>query len=319
MNISYSAQRVAVLIDTANLYHTTKHVYHTRAAFAPIIERALCGRTAVRVIAYTINTETAEEKPFIESLENIGIEIKSKELITYKNGDTKGDWDVGIAVDALNLASHIDVLVLISGDGDFAPLVKQLQSTGVRVEAVGFEQSMSQLLLDVVDCVVNLSIDAHNYLIHSNYKLPPMGKARPMLNVKHKTPADAVLAEIDENIPNVKLPQRQIPKPISVSIQPIPKPIPAPRVPALIPQKPVAQNTPPVQVLQRATVKPPSPGPTVPRKPQIQQNNRLLRTDMLTYIGVDSDQVVKPPVITAGETEKIPAKKKRRYYPKKVG
>jgi uncharacterized LabA/DUF88 family protein len=192
MSITYSSQRVAIFIDTANLYHTTKHVYHARAAFAPIIETIIRGRSLVRSLAYTISTETGDEKNFIESLQSLGIEIHSKELIKYKNGDTKGDWDVGITVDAIAIAPHVDVVVLVTGDGDFAPLVKHLKSLGVRVEAASFEQSMSQLLLDVVDGFINLSESPEQYLI------PVYGKKIKFVSSKSKKPEDAIMQEIGE-------------------------------------------------------------------------------------------------------------------------
>lgn len=192
MTLQYQTQRVAVFIDTANLYHTTKYVYKARAAFSPILETAIQGRSLIRAIAYTISTEGNEEKGFIDNLISLGIEIKSKELIKYRNGDTKGDWDIGIAVDAIAIAPHVDVIVLITGDGDFAPLVKHLKSMGVFVEAVTFEQSMSQLLVDVVDKMVNLSLDPEKYL------LPVYGKKIKYSAQKIKSPQDTIVEEIRE-------------------------------------------------------------------------------------------------------------------------
>jgi len=155
--IQYNSQRIAILIDTANLYHTAKHVYRSKVHFESLIHAIASNRSITRAIAYAITSDNASESGFLETLTAAGIEVRTKPLITYRQGNQKADWDVGIAIDAVALADHIDTLIIVSGDGDFAPLVTHMRSQGVRVEAAAFDQSVSQLLIDVVDWYHDLS------------------------------------------------------------------------------------------------------------------------------------------------------------------
>lgn len=164
--ITYNNQRVAVLIDTANLYHTAKHVYRSKVHFERLIHTIVGDRALMRAIAYAITSDNATETAFLETLTMSGIEVRTKPLITYRQGNQKADWDVGITIDAVALAMHIDTLILVSGDGDFAPLVRHMKSTGVRVEAAAFDQSVSQLLIDVVDWYHDLSQHTDTVLIN---------------------------------------------------------------------------------------------------------------------------------------------------------
>ena len=126
--IKHIAQRVGVFIDTANLYHSAKNIYGSRVNFGNVLKDAVAGRTLVRAIAYVISTEAGDEKSFFEALTKLGIETKTKDLQIFYGGAKKGDWDVGIAVDAIKLASKLDVIVIASGDGDLIPLVEYLKA-----------------------------------------------------------------------------------------------------------------------------------------------------------------------------------------------
>ena len=109
--------------------------------------------------------ESGEEKNFFEALTKLGIETKTKDLQIFHTGTKKGDWDVGLTVDAIKMAPRLDSVVIISGDGDFIPLVEYLQTMGVQVEVVSFSQSTSSNLRDVVDDFVDLSANPKKYLI----------------------------------------------------------------------------------------------------------------------------------------------------------
>ena len=112
-------QRVAVFIDTANMYHSAKNIFNARVNFKNVLSDAVGDRQLIRAIAYVITTKGGEEKPFLDALATIGIEMKSKELQEFAGGSKKGDWDVGISVDAIRIGMGVDAIVLISGDGDF--------------------------------------------------------------------------------------------------------------------------------------------------------------------------------------------------------
>ncbi len=165
-NISYPHQRVAILIDTANLYHTAKIAYRSKVHFKNLISEVLYQRTLVRAIAYTITSDSGEETAFIQTLSSEGIEIKSKPLITYRQGNQKADWDVGITVDAISLIPKIDALILVSGDSDFVPLAHYARSHGVAFEVAAFSESASNRLLEVADTHHNLSDMTASILIH---------------------------------------------------------------------------------------------------------------------------------------------------------
>ena len=121
--IKHKGQRVGVFIDTQNLYHSAKNLYKAKVNFGNVLKQAVAGRQLIRARAYVVTTESGEEQNFFEALEKLGIEIKTKDLQVFYGGAKKADWDVGMAIDAISMASKLDAIVLATGDGDFAPLV----------------------------------------------------------------------------------------------------------------------------------------------------------------------------------------------------
>ena len=165
MIIKHKEQRVAIFIDTSNLYHSAKHLYKRKVNFGAVLKDAVGGRKLVRAIAYVITSEGGEEKSFFEALTKLGIETKTKELQVFSGGAKKGDWDVGIAVDAMKMASRLDAVILVTGDGDFVPLVEYLQ-TMTQVEVVSFGKSSSMRLKEQADDFLDLSQNSRKYLIY---------------------------------------------------------------------------------------------------------------------------------------------------------
>ena len=163
--IRHPEQRVAVIIDTQNLYHSAKNLYKSKVNFANVLKAALGDRKLIRAVAYVVNTESGEEQPFFEALEKVGIEIKTKDLQIFYGGAKKADWDVGMAVDAIKLAHKVDAVVLATGDGDFIPCVEYVKSLGCQVEAVTFGRSASSGLRAAVDDFIDLDEDPSNFLI----------------------------------------------------------------------------------------------------------------------------------------------------------
>jgi uncharacterized LabA/DUF88 family protein len=165
--IKHKEQRVGVFIDTSNLYHSAKNLYKRKVNFGNVLKDAVAGRRLVRAIAYVITSEGGEEKNFFDALTKLGIETKTKELQIFSGGAKKGDWDVGMAVDAMKMAPKLDAVILVAGDGDFVPLVEYLQSTsGVQVEVVSFGKSASMKLKDQADDFLDLSDNYRKYLIY---------------------------------------------------------------------------------------------------------------------------------------------------------
>ena len=164
--IKHKEQRVGVFIDTQNLYHSARNLYQARVNFGAVLKDAVAGRKLVRAVAYVITTEAGDEKNFFEALGKLGIETKTKDLQIFAGGAKKADWDVGLAVDAIKMSPRLDSVVIVSGDGDFIPLVEYLQTIGVQVEVVSFGKSTSGKLREVVDDFVDLSLDPDKYLMH---------------------------------------------------------------------------------------------------------------------------------------------------------
>jgi uncharacterized LabA/DUF88 family protein len=164
--IKHKEQRVGVFIDTQNLYHSARNLYQARVNFGAVLKDAVAGRKLVRAVAYVITTEAGDEKNFFEALAKLGIETKTKDLQIFAGGAKKADWDVGLAVDAIKMSPRLDSVVIVSGDGDFIPLVEYLQTNGVQVEVVSFGKSTSGKLREAVDDFVDLSLDPDKYLMH---------------------------------------------------------------------------------------------------------------------------------------------------------
>jgi uncharacterized protein (TIGR00288 family) len=165
--IKHKEQRVGVLIDVQNMYHSAKNLYGVRVNFKEVLKTAVADRKLIRAIAYVIRTETGEEKAFCEALTKIGLEVKMKDLQIFYGGLKKADWDVGICMDAIKLYPSLDVIILVSGDGDFIPLVEYLKNQGRQVEIIAFGQSASSKLQEIADDFIDLSTNKDKYLLKS--------------------------------------------------------------------------------------------------------------------------------------------------------
>jgi len=162
-------QRVGVFIDTQNLYHSAKNIYHSRVNFGNVLKDSVGERRLIRARAYMVTTETGEESAFLDALTKMGIEPKTKDLQIFYGGAKKADWDVGLAVDAITASPKLDTVILFTGDGDFIPLVQYLQiHGGCQVEVVSFGRSTSGKLKEVADHFLDLDEDPKRYLI--NYR-----------------------------------------------------------------------------------------------------------------------------------------------------
>lgn len=162
-------QRVGVFVDIQNMYYSAKQFYNSKVNFAYILNRAVSGRKLVRAIAYVIKADIKEEENFFEALEKIGYDVRSKDLQTFFGGAKKGDWDVGIAMDIMRMASKLDVIVLVSGDGDFKDLVEHVKALGCRAEVIAFKKTASSRILNEADEFIDLDKELDKVLIrHEN-------------------------------------------------------------------------------------------------------------------------------------------------------
>ena len=166
--IKHKEQRVGIFIDAQNLYHSAKNLYHSKVNFGKIVEDALEGRKLVRALAYVIKTESGEESGFFDALVKMGIETKIKDLQIFSSGAKKADWDVGMAIDAVKMSPKLDSVILITGDGDFVPLVEYLQmNQGCQVEVVSFGKSTSAKLIEATDHFMDLDLTPNKYLLRA--------------------------------------------------------------------------------------------------------------------------------------------------------
>ncbi len=165
--IKHIEQRIGVLVDVSNMYHSAKNLFGKKVNFQEILKQAVAGRKLIRATAYAIRTETEEETPFFEALSQQGFEVKMKDLQIFAGGAKKGDWDVGISIDAIKLSEKLDVIVLVSGDGDYLPLVSYLQNNkGCLVEIMAFAKTTSARLIEEADDFIDLSKNK-KFLINS--------------------------------------------------------------------------------------------------------------------------------------------------------
>lgn len=150
-------QRVGVFVDVQNLYYSARALHSGKVNFKEILKEVVSGRKLVRAIAYAVRAGERDEETFHKALDGIGFEVKLKDLQIFYGGNKKADWDVGIAIDAIELAPKLDVVVLISGDGDYIPLVEHLKrALGCRVEVAAFGRSCSSKLKEAADDFLDL-------------------------------------------------------------------------------------------------------------------------------------------------------------------
>lgn len=151
-------QRIGIFIDAQNIYHSAKHLYHSRVNFSELVKSLTGNRTLARAVAYVAKSDpNTGEDSFFDALRKSGFELRMKDLQIFSDGSKKADWDVGIAVDAIRMAHSLDVIILVTGDGDFVPLVEYLQvGLGKQVEVAGFSKTTSGHLKESVDRVIEL-------------------------------------------------------------------------------------------------------------------------------------------------------------------
>jgi len=129
---------VLILVDVQNVYYTTRQAFNRRFDYNKFWSTVTSEGQVVKAIAYAIDRGDKKQREFQNILRAIGFEVKLKPFIQRADGSAKGDWDVGIAIDALEYAAQVDSVVLVSGDGDFDLLVDKLRvDKGKHVDVYG--------------------------------------------------------------------------------------------------------------------------------------------------------------------------------------
>jgi len=151
---------VSLLVDVQNIYYTTRQTYSRNFDYNEFWARATAGRKVANAAAYAIDRGDEKQKQFQNILRAIGFEVKLKPFIQRSDGSAKGDWDVGIALDAIDFAEHSDIIVLLSGDGDFDILVDRIKGKyKSRVEVYGVENLTAASLIKAANRFVPIESD----------------------------------------------------------------------------------------------------------------------------------------------------------------
>jgi len=188
--IKHHEQRVGIFIDTQNMYHSARDLFNARVNFGRLVEEVVADRRLVRAVAYVIRTATGEEKPFFDALKHAGIETREKDLQIFIGGGKKADWDVGLVIDAIRIAPLLDVVIIVSGDGDFVPLVEYLKYHGLQVEVAAFRGTTATKLVEAADSFTDLSELSNEILIGGPSSQPAPSRASASRGRKPVSAAD---------------------------------------------------------------------------------------------------------------------------------
>ena len=161
----HKEQRVAVFVDVQNMYYSAKNLYTAKVDFGKVLQTGVGERRLIRAFAYVIKADVGAEKEFFGALTKIGFEVREKELQIFLGGAKKGDWDVGLCMDVVRLLPKIDVVVLVSGDGDYTDLLEYARSQGVKSEIIAFGKTGSSKLFETADFVVDMDKEPDKFLI----------------------------------------------------------------------------------------------------------------------------------------------------------
>jgi uncharacterized LabA/DUF88 family protein len=141
-------EKVALFVDVQNVYYTTRQIFQRNFDYNRFWSMATANRQVINAFAYAIDRGDQKQREFQNILRAIGFEVKLKPFIQRADGSAKGDWDVGITIDAMECSQDADVIVLVSGDGDFDLLVNKLRiDKGKRVEVYGVSKLTSASLM----------------------------------------------------------------------------------------------------------------------------------------------------------------------------
>jgi len=151
------SKNVAVFVDVANIFYAAKAA-GVDIDYVTLLKSASAGRDLVRAYAYTgLDPENENQRQFHSFLSRSGYKVVSKDIRKYGDGRIKANLDIELVVDMMRMATHLDIAVVISGDGDFAPAIRAVQQMGVRVEVISFRGNTSSDLIEVADVFIDIT------------------------------------------------------------------------------------------------------------------------------------------------------------------
>lgn len=150
-------QRLGIFVDVQNMFYSAKLLHQSKVDYGRLLREITGTRHLIRAIAYIVQKPDVNQAGFHDALSRFGYELKIKELKIRpdpegRSGVTaKGSWEIGLTIDALSMAHKLDCVTLVTGDGDYVPLVEYLKMNGCRVEVVSFERSTASELIKAAD------------------------------------------------------------------------------------------------------------------------------------------------------------------------
>jgi uncharacterized LabA/DUF88 family protein len=143
-------ERVGIFIDVQNMYYSARQL-KGKLDFDALLQACVLDRRLIQASAYVVESKEIDQSGFIAMLQQRAIEVRRKTLKVRADGSMKGDWDMEMALDILDMAPKLDVVVLVSGDGDFTSLVRRVKTMGPKVEVVAFPRNTAKSLLEAAD------------------------------------------------------------------------------------------------------------------------------------------------------------------------
>ena len=151
------SKNVAVFVDVANIFYAAKAA-GIDIDYVTLLKSATANRDFVRAYAYTgLDPENENQRQFHAFLARSGYKVVSKDIRKYGDGRVKANLDIELVVDMMRMAEKLDIAIVVSGDGDFAPAINAVQQKGVRVEVISFRGNTSSDLIDVADVFIDIT------------------------------------------------------------------------------------------------------------------------------------------------------------------
>jgi len=147
-----NTDKIALFADVQNIYYTTRQAYGRQFNYRALWQRVSAQGHIVSAIAYAIDRDDDHQRKFQDALRHIGFRVRLKPYIQRSDGSAKGDWDVGITLDVVQIAKDVDRVILLSGDGDFDLLLEMIKAdAGVRTEVYGVPALTASSLINAAD------------------------------------------------------------------------------------------------------------------------------------------------------------------------
>jgi len=151
--------RVGVFVDVQNMFYAAKKLAGARLDYESMLDRVVRNRRLIKAVAYIVESSEIDQSAFISVLKKKGYQVRRKELKSFLDGTAKGDWDMGMAIDIIEMAGYLDVVALVTGDGDFVSLVRLVKKLGPRVELYAFGHNLSNELKETSDDFFEIGSD----------------------------------------------------------------------------------------------------------------------------------------------------------------